>query len=102
LAAIGVRAPACTIDTGVLGEYAAVLVAHGQATADAAFPVTAAHLRTGCETCTADLPDLLALLAAPDEVSSTGDAADRPDTGLEPSALRDALLSQDGISLVTA
>jgi hypothetical protein len=104
LAAIDVRAPTCTVDAGALGEYAAVLVASGRAAADAAFPETANHLRAGCATCTVDLPEIVALLAAPDEAAPPPDAnaAARPESGLQPSALRDALLAQDGISLVSS
>ena len=101
LAAVDVRAPACTVDAAALGEYAAVLVERGQSAADATFPETADHVRLGCDTCTVDLPALVALLATPDEQSAAQDTDVRPDTGLPMSALNDRLRAAEGISLVT-
>src|SRR3954451_13772820 len=85
LSAVDVQAPGCIVDAGALGEYAAVLLGRGQPAADAAFPDTASHLRAGCDSCSVDLPDLVALLALPDETASSS-VTDRPDTGL-PSAV---------------
>jgi hypothetical protein len=103
LAAVEVGAPACAVDPGVLGEYAAVLVAHDKAAADAAFPETARHLRAGCATCPGDLDALVALLQE-DDGSAAEPAPTAPspldESAVQPSDLRRALLSDD-LSLVT-
>lgn len=100
LAAIGVGAPACVVDPGALGEYAAVRSERGQAAADARFPDLAGHLASGCARCANDLLELLALLAAPDEPLPTVDASQGPDTAVSSAGLHDALLAQDNVSLV--
>jgi hypothetical protein len=43
------------IEAGALGEYALVMQQSGQEQAQRAFPAVAAHLRTRCERCEADL-----------------------------------------------
>jgi hypothetical protein len=104
LAAVEVGAPACAVDPGALGEYAAVMVERDQAAADAAFPETARHIQAGCATCPDDLRELVALLQEADDPAPAGPGSDVSstveDTGVRPSDLRQALLADD-LSLVT-
>jgi hypothetical protein len=56
------------VEPGELGEYAEVRFGHGDAAAELAFPGVAAHLRTGCRSCEAELRDFsrVAALWQPD------------------------------------
>src|SRR5688572_11009073 len=45
------------VEPGALGEYAFLRQQRGPAHAERAFPDIAAHVRTGCERCAADLRD---------------------------------------------
>lgn len=102
LAAVEVGAPTCLIDPGALGEYAAVLVASGQAAADAAFPETASHLQAGCATCPDDLRDLLVLLrATDDDPAPAASPSTTHDSGIQPADVRLALLGEEDVSGVT-
>jgi peptide/nickel transport system substrate-binding protein len=52
------------VDPGVLGEYAVILDASGADAARRTFPQVAAHLDSGCETCSADLAELVTFARA--------------------------------------
>ena len=45
------------VEPGALGEYAFVLQERGSAAAEQRFPEVAAHVRSGCDRCAADLRD---------------------------------------------
>ncbi len=61
--------PVHLVDAGTLGEYAEMLMAQGQAAADALLPEVAEHLEAGCSRCDADLDELVALLEEPDDAA---------------------------------
>jgi hypothetical protein len=63
LAAIEAAGQLHVVDAGTLGEYADLVVTHGQIHADTSFPEVAAHLASGCPNCTDDLGALVEELA---------------------------------------
>jgi hypothetical protein len=84
LADLRAMPPVHLVDAGTLGEYAEVLMAQGQAAADALLPEVAEHLESGCTRCDADLDELVALLEEPDDAPSP--AADARSAAWAPAA----------------
>lgn len=74
LADIAGLVTACSIDAGVLGEYAFVSRQRGAEVAADLYPRLIAHLRVGCEACQNDLErlDVLARRTGPSASQSTG------------------------------
>jgi hypothetical protein len=68
------EAPAHPVDPGALGEYAVLLRRDGPAAAAVALPAVAAHLRTGCAACVADLAELAAWAEAAEPPPATVEA----------------------------
>ena len=52
------------VDLPTLGEYAALLELDGREAADEAFPAVAQHLSVGCHACSADVLEMVKVLAA--------------------------------------